>query len=360
MSRHALVGALMLLLPVSAMSASGGRGTRDAWGRDGGTPRHATARDVDRSNAARAARPATLHRLPPPASRLPQQSFPLSAGVRIQPDTVRVGDPFTITVAVRAPRGAMMTFPDAPDSTSTVQALDPRRVAHTNDSTADEEYAVYRVAAWDVGAQPIRLGDVVVRFQGLERRVPLGGHSVFVRSVLPADTALRVPKPARPIYDFAPPMWWWWLAVLAALVVIGLLVWWWRRWRRRRSMPVPVDPFERAEQEFQRVEALGLLEAGERGRYVALMIEILRDYLAARYEEAPLALTSTELLRAMRGTPAVPYDRLARVLEEADLVKFARRPLSTERARELGREARGIVVSEHHASRPAPVEEKAA
>ncbi len=294
-------------------------------------------------------------------ARRPEATFALSAGVKLSKDTVRVGDPFTITVAVRAPKGASIVFPDAPDSLSTVQALDPRRVAHTNDTTADEEYAVYRVAAWDIGSQPIKLADAIVKFGGGERRVPLGGYSVFVASVLPADSALRIPKPARPLFEFGPPMWWWWLAALAAAAIIALLIWWWRRRRRRAAVVVPVDPFERAEQEFMRIEALGLLDAGERARYVSLMIEVLRDYLAARYDQAPLSLTSTELLRDLRGEPFVPTDRLSRVLEETDLIKFARRPLGTERARELGREARGVVVSEHHAStQAAAATEKAA
>src|SRR4029077_18027233 len=99
------------------------------------------------------------------------------------------------------------------------------------------------------------------------------------------------------------------------------------RFRRRRKPPpaigIPVDPYERAEQEFARVEKLGLVEAGERGRYVALMVEVLRDYLAARYPSANLALTSTELVAVLRGERAIPYERVRRLLEEADLVKFA-------------------------------------
>ena len=67
-------------------------------------------------------------------------------------------------------------------------------------------------------------------------------------------------------------------------------------------------------------------------------------------------MTSSELLRAVRGERVVPRDRLTRMLEEADLVKFARRPLSTERARELGREARGVIEEEHIASTPEPTE----
>ena len=121
-----------------------------------------------------------------------------------------------------------------------------------------------------------------------------------------------------------------------------------------------VDPFAHAKAEFQRIEALGLLDAGERGRYVTLMIDVVRDYLAARHALAPLSLTSTELQRTVRALPSVPEDRLTRVLTEADLIKFARRPVSTERAREIGREARTVVAEEHKASRPAPEQEAAA
>ena len=123
----------------------------------------------------------------------------------------------------------------------------------------------------------------------------------------------------------------------------------------RRPPPVEVvDPFARAQAEFQRIDALRLLDAGERGRYVTLMVEVLRDYLAARYAEANLSLTSTELQRSVRGQPHIPEERLTRVLFDSDLIKFARRPVSSDRARELGREACSIVADEHKASQPAP------
>ena len=48
----------------------------------------------------------------------------------------------------------------------------------------------------------------------------------------------------------------------------------------------------------------------------------------------------------------MPFERLTRLLTEADLIKFARRPVSGERAREIGREARAIVEAEHKASQP--------
>ena len=287
------------------------------------------------------------------------QAIAVKAGVVVTPDTVRVGDPFRITVGVHAPPGATIQFPRTTDSTSTVQSLDPVAVRPVADSTGVEQFADYRVAAWDVAEQRIRLGPIVVKLGGASRTVQVA-DSVFVRSVLPVDTTLRVPKSARPLYETSMFPWWLWALIAAAIVAIGLLIWWWLRRRRRPPTPVVIDPFARAESEFARIDALGLLEAGERGRYVTLMIEVLRDYLAARYAEAALSLTSTELQRSVRALPHVPQDRLTRLLTEADLIKFARRAVSTERAREIGREARAIVGHEHVASQPAPTTQAAA
>ena len=290
-----------------------------------------------------------------------QASFQVKAGVTIAPDTVRVGDPFRVTVGVRAPVGAAIEFPRAMDTTAAVQSLDPVAVRTSADTTATEQYADYRVAAWDIGRQPIRLEDVLVRYDGVVRRVSIVGDSVFVRSVLPADSTKRVPKPPRPLIELNTIPWWLWALIAAAIIATGLLIWWWLHRRKKPPPPVVVDPYARAEAEFQRIEALGLLDAGERGRYVTLMIEVLRDYLAARYAEAMLSLTSTELQRTLHDVPHVPQDHLTRLLTEADLIKFARRPVSGDRARELGREARAIVTLEHQASMPpAPAQEAAA
>jgi hypothetical protein len=289
----------------------------------------------------------------------PAQQIQVRAGVVVVPDSVRIGDPFRITIGIRAPLGATIEFPTATDSTSAVQSLDPVSIRTTADTTALEQYADYRVAAWDIGTQPLRFEDAVVRLGRLERRVPLGGNTIFVKSVLPEDSAQRVPKPPRPIYERG-VFPWWWLLVAAAIVGLGLLIWWWWRRRRRPPLALVLDPFERAEAEFVRIERLGLLDAGERGRYVALMTEVLRDYLAARYAEAALSHTSGELARALHGQRWIPVERLARLLGDVDLVKFARKPVSGERARELGREARAIVAHEHAASQPPPAAVEAA
>jgi hypothetical protein len=270
----------------------------------------------------------------------------VQGGAVVDRDTVTVGDVVQLTVRVRAPLGATINFPTAPDSLAPVQALEPPVVRDGADSSGADRVATYRLAAWDVGRQPIKLGDVLVQLDDVERRVALAMPTLFVKSVLPADSTLRVPKPARALLAVhAPVPWWWWALAALAVLVLGLLFWWWRR-RRRRSEPEK-DPFGAAEAAFARVERLRLVEAGEAGRFAALMTDVVRRYLAERHEAASLAQTSGELLGAVRGVATVPFDRLRRLLDAVDPVKFAAAPIAAQQARELGGEARAIVREEH-------------
>jgi hypothetical protein len=278
-------------------------------------------------------------------------------GTSTSADTVTVGDPFRIAIRVRAPLGSTIEFPAGPDSTATVQLLDPMTPAAQQLPDAVDQTATYRVAAWDVDSQRIELGELVVRTPAGVRRAAIA-ETVFVRSVLPADSTERVPKPVRPIFASTARPWWLWLLAAAAALVAFLVWWWWRR-RRRPGAPLPEDAYARAQEEFERVERLRLVEAGERGRYVALVIEVLRDYLQARHPDALLSHTSTELLLAMRGRAAMPMERLGAALAEADLVKFARRPVTPERARHIGLEARAIVTTIEQAYRRALAAEEA-
>ena len=271
----------------------------------------------------------------------------VQAGAVVDRDTVTVGDVVRLTVRVRAPLGATVNFPTGLDSLAPVQALEPPVVTDGTDSSVVDRIAVYRLSAWDVGRQPIRLGDVVVQADDGDRRVALTLPVLFVRSVLPADSALRVPKPVRPLLAVRAPIpWWWWaLAALVALL-IGLGIWWWYRRRRHAAGPTG-DPFADAESAFVRIERLKLPEAGEPGRHAALMTDVVRRYLAGRHATASLSHTTGELLGVVRGVATVPFDQLRRLLDDVDPVKFAAAPITAERARELGELAKFIVREEH-------------
>ena len=273
----------------------------------------------------------------------------LQGGITIRPDTVRVGDPFTISIRVRAPLGASIEFPVAPDSGGPVEPLDPVQISTTADSVAVDQTATYRLAAWRPGNYHIPFADVLVRQDIGNRRVEVSGVVVHVASVLPPPGSRQdiEPKPQRGVFTFGLPWWIWALVAALAVALLTLIVW---LWRRRRRRPVPREaPFAIAEREFNRIEGIELLAAGERARYVTLMIEVLRDYLAAVVDGASTSQTSSELSSAMRRAGMSSFARCGALLSEVDLIKFARRPVTAERAAALGREARAMAQSVHQA-----------
>ncbi len=274
-------------------------------------------------------------------ARNSQAPLPVEMGYRVVPDTVLIGQPFNLFIKVLAPKGVRFEFPLGPDTAAQngvrpIELRGEKVVAMLGDTAV----ALYHLVAWDVGTQPLRFPDVRVTFGGQERRPPLGGASVFVKSVLPADTSLRVPKPARPLIGLPVFNWLLWLALLAAAIAAALLWWVWRRYRNRPKPPI--DPYVRAQQEFARIEARRLLEDGQSREYFAAMVDVAREYLAARVPGVRRSDTSSELLRAMQPRDGVEAE-LPRLLDRADLVKFARADVSLEEAREAGLALRAIV-----------------
>ena len=276
-------------------------------------------------------------------SRAPatQTELPVQMGYRVNPDTVLIAQPFNLFIKVLAPKGVRFEFPLGPDTTTQngVRPIELRGEKVVS-MLGDTAVALYHLVAWDIGTQPLRFPDVRVSFQGQERTIPLGGAEVFVKSVLPADTSLRIPKPARPLIVLPVFNWLLWAAILAAAIALVLLWWAWRRYRNRPKPPI--DPYVRAQHEFARIEARKLLDKGETEEYVAAMADIAREYLAARVPGVRRSNTTTELLQAMRPRDGVEAE-LPELLERADLVKFARAGATRDEAAKTGSLARQIV-----------------
>ena len=282
-----------------------------------------------------------LQAIAPRTAQNRQTKLPVQMGYRVRPDTVLIGQPFDLFIKVLAPKGVRFEFPLGPDTT-TQNGIRPieLRGEKVVSMLGDTAVALYHVVAWDIGTQPLRFPDVRVSFEGQERRLPLADASVFVKSVLPADTSLRIPKPARPLIVLPVINWLLWLGLLAAAIAAVLLWWAWRRYRNRPKPPV--DPYVRAQQEFARIAARRLLEDGQSEEYFAAMVDVAREYLVARIPGVRRSDTSSELVRAMKPRVGVEAE-LPRLLDEADLVKFARAEIAREEAREAGVALKAIV-----------------
>jgi hypothetical protein len=269
-----------------------------------------------------------------------QNPFPVQLGFALDRDTITVGDHVTLIVRVLAPHGAQFSFPAGPDTAHAPGTYPVELIGtHVMAMHGDTAVAGYRLSAWDVGTQPVKMPDVVVTYLGRKQLVPLGGISLFVKTVLPADTALRKPKPARPLISLTKFDWKKWLPLLL-LLLLALLGWWlWRRYRRRASMPV--DPYQRAKLEFARVTKEYPPERDPR-EHLARMVDVMRDYLAARVTGIRRSYTTRELLSNLDAA-AAPRSDLPALLDIADLAKFARAPVTPAEAAAAGETARKIV-----------------
>ncbi len=84
-------------------------------------------------------------------------------GADVRPQSVAVGEPFTVRVRVRAAAGAVIRFPAVPDSAGSVEAVDPRAIEDGSTSTVFDQTATYRFIAWEPGRRDVPLGAVSCR-----------------------------------------------------------------------------------------------------------------------------------------------------------------------------------------------------
>jgi hypothetical protein len=236
-----------------------------------------------------------------------------------------------------------MRFPVLPDTGTRIEPLDPRAMRDASTATYLDRTAVYRFIAWDTGSVTLTFGDVAVRRDGAEQRFPVALAPIVVRSVLPADSALRIPRPERPPLDASTMRWRLWLALA---VLVALAIWGWRRWRRWRAArrTLGVDAAVRAADAFSHIRALDLIGAGEPGRHALAHVGILRRYLADRWPELPASLTAAELAERLPrvGFPILP-ERLTGIVERTEALAYARASIGASDAERLGIECTGIV-----------------
>lgn len=267
----------------------------------------------------------------------------------VSPDTVAVGQPVTLELRVTAPRGALVVFPEAVDSTASIEPLDPVVVTPPDGDEAPY-IATYRLLAWRPGTATIPLGAINVDVGSGLRPVDVPTTRFVVSTVLPADSALRVPKESRPIIAAPRNLLPLYLGALALAALTALIVWLARR--RRRGHALPRDPHAEAQRAFARLAALDLIGAGEPARHIASAVDIVREYLAARDGRASRGLTTDELIAVLAEDPDVPVRRVESFLRSCDVIRFSPASADATMAESLASEAEAIVRETHRVSRP--------
>ncbi len=260
---------------------------------------------------------------------------------------VTVGDRITLSVTVEHAGGTTVAWPDSL-ALAPFEVLDAR--ASGPDAVGDRSVSALTLslAAFELGELEIPSFEVQVLGPGADvQRLGTDRFSVEVVSVGRDETGdirdirgpLALPVGAVRVALYA-------LALLAAALLGYLLHRRRRRPARSREEPargVPARPaHELALEALARLEGSALLGRGMVKEFHIELADIVRTYVERRFAIDALEMTTAELLPALgrRGADHVAVDDLRRLLEQCDLVKFAKvRPGPEESlaALELGR-----------------------
>jgi hypothetical protein len=192
-------------------------------------------------------------------------------------------------------------------------------------------------------------------YQGEEGQIRSEQLALMVRTY-PIETDSLALQPIKDIisepisfWDFLP-----YLAIgLGAVLLIGLIVWWIRSKKKPEEVvQEPIDDRPAHVIALERLDALAskkLWQAGEIKAFHTELSYILRAYLERRFDIRALESTTFEIMLGIKLQPAhiVPkswHPDLERLLQTADLVKFAKAEPPQEWHNEMFDLARKFVV----------------
>jgi len=265
-----------------------------------------------------------------------------------------VGDVTPLQLLVTHPADVSVSLPELPASWGSFEVSTQEVAEQTG---ASDGRAISRLAAsvilWAPGEYETPPIKVILREpDGSLREASVQPLRLVIESVLTEEQSEKrdlKPQASLP----RPPIWPW---VVAGLAAAGLAFFAARRLARRlrgRSLDgaasaVPVDdrlPEEIAYEELERIEALDLPSRREFKRHYTLVADCVRVYVEGLYKVPAMDRTTGEVMTALRKvSPDISAAGLLRaLLEEADLVKFAKLVPSVQSARSTVGEARRFV-----------------
>jgi|FLYN01.1.fsa_nt_gi hypothetical protein len=241
-----------------------------------------------------------------------------------------VGEKVNLTLVVEVPADAVVTFPEFPTDWPPFEV---QSVGEIN-RTVSGDTAIYRqtltVIAWRPGDHPTP--ETFVQYQltpdGEAFSIAAEPTVITVPSVLVSgDANLRPLKPPASL-PYLPP----WLILIAAVALIGIaraVVWWRARggsvqrlFTLGRAGTMAYSPKQRALLQLQNIRE------GKLSPMIvyATVADCLRTYIQRQFNVSALDMTTNELMTTLQTQKTIPTPLqrdLARMLEYADLVKFA-------------------------------------
>jgi hypothetical protein len=300
----------------------------------------------------------------PNAAVLAQPS-PARVAAVVQADSVKVGEPFTISLVAEHNFSTEVRFPSpeaGPLVFGDLEVLSRGDVSDRYLGSAAPGQRVdsvaYRVATFALDS---------ARVPALPVEVIVGSDTVLVstqQQIVPVTSTVGPEaeglKGLAPLASFPQPVWPWALLGIAILTALAGLVYWWRQDAEPPAPTEPLEPdpsvsaFEQAMDRLDRLPAPTGADLDVEAFYVGLSAAV-RAYLSDRLNVPAREQTTAEIVATLRDqdrVSAAARKRIRAVLEVADLVKFAdSRPSPSDNETAL-REARAALHTIEETVRP--------
>ncbi|MCH8494978.1 MAG: hypothetical protein LAT57_05010 [Balneolales bacterium] len=253
------------------------------------------------------------------------------------PDSLAIGDNFTFVITSQYPPGRYQ--PVYPDETAFDDAFEFISVQRYR-GVQSRDSIVYRLQFFAL--QDTLMPELPVNFIGSEadQSVLTPPVPLYFKSLLdPVSDDLR---PLKPIFEFARSYVPFILGGLL-LIIIAAILWLYRdRFKQREPEvlpePVPVPPFvnplKRLSDEINELQAVNYDDYKE--LYSRLSIAF-REYFEDVYDILALESTTKEVLRdlSVQGLDDLLHKKLAKLLRDSDMAKFARYKPTTDQVADI-------------------------
>ena len=298
------------------------------------------------------------------ALNLQAQSQP-EISTSVDTTSIRIGEQIRFTVRVETDSSSVVFFPEG-QTFSPLETVEAFKTDTTRKADRILLEKTYALTQFDSGAYLLPT-----------QRIEVDGKGYFTDSLLISVATVPVDTVNQKMYDIKPligvdrdPLSWlrtlgW---ILFVLLLAGIAVYWFFI-RKKPLSPEEEEallpPFERAMRELKRLETSRYLIQDEFKQYYTELTDIVRSYLEEEVHVSALESTTSELILKLEllkdaGQLRLEPDTLnqfRKILETADLVKFAKSKPEVSRAEQDRLVVESIVVKTKEAI-PEPTEEE--
>lgn len=280
--------------------------------------------------------------------------------VKLNADTVLIGDIFSISFDVDGFKDSKVFFPEYSDSIGQFEIVEifPEDTTKTGFSKK-WDITIYEPGAYELVGFKVLLQNKNGEIDTLSSQsvVNLFVNTIPVdtaKAFMPIKPAKNIPYPYKEVFK----KYVLYVVIILAIIAAIILFFWYRNKRKNTQAKkiTPLDAHSKALQNLKEIEIQKLWQKDKTKEYYLAISEVLRVYLENRFYVNALETTTDEILDNMKlaNDNTSLNHKLKELLQQCDLAKFAKfKPVPEENTR-LMKAAQDFVLH----TKPKPVTEE--